>query len=154
MLHLKDQGTTSLQSHSMAVSNPGFCQPLNFGRKLIITARNEVVAKVMFLLVSVILLTGGLPQCMLGYHPPGSRPLRNRHPPGSRPPPEQTHPPGSRHPPPRKQTHGIRSMSSRYASYWNAFFLDKFLLKTTCMKMKGLGSRGQCMGNSRCSSAK
>ena len=31
----------------------------------IITGRNEVVAKVMFLLVSVILSTGGLPQCML-----------------------------------------------------------------------------------------
>ena len=45
----------------------------------IITGRNEVVAKVMFLQVSVILLTGGcLPQCMLGYHP------QSRPPPGSR----------------------------------------------------------------------
>ena len=43
---------------------------------LVITGRNEVAAKVMFLLVSVILFTGGLPQCMLGYHhpPPGRRP--------------------------------------------------------------------------------
>ena len=32
---------------------------------------------------------GGLPQCMLGYHPPGSRP-----------PPKEA-PPGSRYPPPR-----------------------------------------------------
>ena len=38
----------------------------------LITGHNEVVAKVMFLLVSVILSTrgGGLPQCMLGYHTP------------------------------------------------------------------------------------
>ena len=81
--------------------------------------------------------------------PPGSRhplwkqtPPEADTPPGSRPPPEadtppqkqtppeadtprsrhtpqkQT-PPGSRHPPPP----GIRSMSGRYASYWNAFLL-------------------------------
>ena len=37
-----------------------------FEMVLIITGRNEVVAKVMFLQVSVILLTGGcLPQCMM-----------------------------------------------------------------------------------------
>ena len=42
-----------------------------------ITGRNEVVAKVMFLQLCVILFTGGgLPQCMLGYHP-----LPRRHPP-------------------------------------------------------------------------
>ena len=35
---------------------------------MFITVRNEV-AKVMFLHLSVILFTGGLPQCMLGYHP-------------------------------------------------------------------------------------
>ena len=67
--------------------------------------RNEVVAKVMFLLVSVILSTGGLPHCMLGYTPrtkrrhpqtksrhPGTK---SRHPPGPKadiplPPPRQT----------------------------------------------------------------
>ena len=50
---------------------------------------------------------GGLPQCMLGYHPP-SRPHRSRHPPplGSRHPrgadtPESRHPPGA-DPPPRE----------------------------------------------------
>ena len=70
---------------------------------LIITGRNEVVAKVMFLQVSVILLTGGcLPQCMLGYHPPRADPS----------PREQN---------PREADSGIRSMSGRYASYWNAF---------------------------------
>ena len=58
---------------------------------IIITGRNEVVAKVMFLLVSVILLIGwGLPQCMLGYHPPP--------PPGEDTPLEQT-PPGGKQTP-------------------------------------------------------
>ena len=55
--------------------------------------------KVMFLQVSVILLTGGcLPQCMLGYHTPREQtPTRSRHPPWKQTPP----PPGSRcHPPP------------------------------------------------------
>ena len=74
-------------------------------RLLIVTGRNEFVAKVMFLVMSVILLTGGgLPQCMLGYHPPEEdNPLPKKESPG---------------PPP-----GIQSMSGRYASYWNAFLL-------------------------------
>ena len=71
---------------------------------LVITGRNEVAAKVMFLLVSVILFTEGLPQCMLGYHQP---PLPGK---------EAPLPPRKEAPPP-----GIRSMSGRYASYWNAF---------------------------------
>ena len=50
----------------------------------IFTGRNEVVAKVIFLHLSVILFTGGrLPQCMLGYHPLGADPPR------ADPPPEQ-----------------------------------------------------------------
>ena len=49
---------------------------------------------------------------------PGQTPPGSRHPPRSRPP-EQT-PPRSRHPP-READSGIRSMSGRYASYWNAF---------------------------------
>ena len=75
----------------------------------IITGCNEVVAKVMFLLMSVILFTGGrgyLPQCMLGYHTPLEQtppeqtpPWEQTHPLGADTPPwEQTHPPGSRHP--------------------------------------------------------
>ena len=62
----------------------------------LITGRNEVVPKVMFLLMSVILLTqwGCLPQCMLGYHPPQEQ----SHPLGADTPQEQT-PPGGRHPP-------------------------------------------------------
>ena len=47
---------------------------------------------------------GGLPQCMLGYHPPGSR-----HPPPGADTPlgadtPWSRPPRSRHPPPREQT--------------------------------------------------
>ena len=89
---------------------------------MLVTGRNEVVAKVMFLQASVILSTGGcLPQCMLEYTPP-----RSRHPPGTRPLLEQT-PPGSRHPHPKKEAgSGIRSMSGRYASYWNAFLLFRY----------------------------
>ena len=97
-----------------------------------ITGRKEVVAKVLFLHLSVILFTGGVclsacwdtpreqtppgadtPQSRQppqSRHPPGADTPRSRHPPGadtpprSRHPPEQT-PPGSRHPPPpRKQT--------------------------------------------------
>ena len=79
---------------------------------------------------------GGLPQCMLGYHPPspGSRPPRTRHttPLSPGPDPPTRHPPGPDPPrpdtpPPPKQTLAdsgiIRSTSGRYASNWNAFFL-------------------------------
>ena len=71
---------------------------------LVITGRNEVVAKVIFLHLFVILFTGGvLSQCMLGYHPPpGSRhlPLGADTTPGSRHPPPgaDTTTPQSRHP--------------------------------------------------------
>ena len=78
--------------------------PWYYDVSVIVTGRNEVVAKVMFLLVSMILLTGGvsasvhagIPLPLLGADNP--------------PPPEQTTP-GSRHPPeadtpPWKQTPG------------------------------------------------
>ena len=49
----------------------GGTHPIGMLSCYFITGRNEVGAKVMFLVVSVILSTGGgLPQCMLGYHPP------------------------------------------------------------------------------------
>ena len=68
-----------------------------FKGSFFITGRNKVVAKVIFLHLSVILFTGGgLPQCMLGCPPRGSR-----HPPGADTPREQT-PPGSRHNPPEQ----------------------------------------------------
>ena len=72
------------------------------------TGRNEVVAKVIFLHLSVILFTGGggLPQCMLGYHPsPRTRQTPNprirHHPPRTRhtPPPIRHHPLGPGRPP-------------------------------------------------------
>ena len=65
---------------------------------MIVTGRNEVVAKVIFLHLSVILFTGGcLPQCMLGYPeqtPPGARhtPQADTHIPGADTPQDQTHP--------------------------------------------------------------
>ena len=66
---------------------------------------------------------GGLPQCNLGYHhPPGSM-----HPPGKHPPPEACTP--------READSGIRSMSGRYASYWNAFLLAITLI----LKLKYIG---------------
>ena len=65
----------------------------------VITGRNEVVAKVIFLHLFVILFTGGgLPQCMLGYQPPQEQtPPGTRNPPGADPL-EQT-PPGAGTPP-------------------------------------------------------
>ena len=55
---------------------------------------------------------GGLPQCMLGYHPLGAdTPPEQAHPPRSRHPPRAGTPPGSRHPhPPRPGTPQAQSM--------------------------------------------
>ena len=80
-----------------------------FYYEMIITGRNEVVAKVIFLHLSVILFTEGTP------------PPQSRHPPGADTPQEQT-PSRSRHPP-REAHSSIRSTSGRYAFYWNAFLL-------------------------------
>ena len=75
------------------------------------------------LLVSVILSTGGGPASVHAGipPPPGRRPPREGGTPEgdplvSTPPPKGVTPPGRRPPPP-----GIRSMSGRCASYWNAF---------------------------------
>ena len=66
---------------------------------------------------------GGLPQCMLGYHPPGTR-----LPPGSDTPRPGTPRPST---PLRSASWEIRSRSGRYASYWNAiFFVFVFSLYT------------------------
>ena len=78
------------------------------------TGRNEVVAKVIFLHLFVILFTGGVssrenPPCQ-GEPPPGRE----------TPPAKETPRQGEPFPP------AIRSMSGRYASYWNAF-LFKYL---------------------------
>ena len=85
--------------------------------KLLVTGRNEVVAKVIFLHLSVILFTGGgaclrqppREQTPLGADPPRADPLgadtppRSRHPPRADTPPG-SRPPGSRHPSPRSAT--------------------------------------------------
>ena len=71
---------------------------------LIFTGRNEVVAKVIFLHLSVIHSVhrggGGLPQCMLGY-PPNPSPLGSDTPPDQTPtlPPWTRQTPPGRHPP-------------------------------------------------------
>ena len=72
----------------------------------IFTGRNEVVAKIMFLHVSVILLTGGLPQCMLGYHPPGQTPQEQT------PQRADTHP-GADTPPGSRLRHTVNERSVR-----------------------------------------
>ena len=82
----------------------------------------------MFLYLSVIMLRGGLPHCMLGYTPLGPDPL----PPGPEAgtpgpkagtPPEQT-------PPQRTAFWEIRATSGRYASYWNATLLPSIYQRT------------------------
>ena len=107
---------------------------------------NEVWGKVIFLHLSVILFTGGLPQCMLGYHqPPHPQDHalpRTRHPPGPGTPwtmqplgtrqpllgpctPSRTmHPPGPCTPQSRACWE-IWSTSGRYASYWNAILFNR-----------------------------
>ena len=76
------------------------------------------------------------------HHPPGSRPPRTRYTPQSRHPPRSRHlpprtrytpvgadtAPGSRHLP-READYGIRSMSGRHASYWNAFLFNMAFIK-------------------------
>ena len=62
---------------------------------------------------------GCLPQCMLGYHPPGA----DTPPPRADTPREQTLPhPGADTPPPR-----YGHCCGRYASYWNAFLFILYL---------------------------
>ena len=76
----------------------------------VVNGRNELVAKVIFLHLSVILFTEGV--CLSACWdapPPPRRPTQKEAPPCQGDPPRQGDPPG------------IRSMSGRYASYWNAF---------------------------------
>ena len=83
-------------------------------------------AKVMLLQASVILSTGGVclsacwdttpPPPLEGTHPPGSRPHGRTHPTRADPPPGGDTPWEA-------ESGIIRSMSSRYTSYWNAFLL-------------------------------
>ena len=129
-VNLSPVGFNLQQAKLLSVADPGFPRVGQSQRRKhqpLITGRKEVVAKVMFLLVSVILSGGVSASVHAGIPPP-----RNRHPlgadtPQSRHPLEQTPPsleqtpgvdtpsleqtphqeqtpPRSRHPPPRKQT--------------------------------------------------
>ena len=84
---------------------------------------------------------GGLPQCMLGYHPPRTRPppgTRQTPPRPGRPPcwdhadtPQWTRPAPPRDqppPPPPEADSSIRSTSGRYAFYWNAYLLVDYIV--------------------------
>ena len=108
----------------------------------IITGRNEVVAKVMFLHVSVILFMGGLQAGRIppwtGRTPPGREnppgreepPLDRENPSGPGRPPQVGRTPHIREEPPPEADSRIQSTSGRYASYWNAFlFSNSFLSK-------------------------
>ena len=176
----RPQYLTSINSENQGYNGPNIKNKHEFPN--VITGRNEVVAKVMFLHVSVILLTGRVyreppwdqadttthhPPPWQGEPPPPTRqtlppagrtpldqadtttppsrenpprpgrpPLAGRTPPAGRNPP----PPGTKEKPPRDQANpprdqadtppeedcSIRSMSGRYASYWNAFLLRKW----------------------------
>ena len=57
---------------------------------------------------------------------PGRPPGPGRPPQTRQTPPDQADPPGPGRPPPREEDCSIRSMSGRYASYWNAFLFDMY----------------------------
>ena len=93
---------------------------------------------------------GGLPQCMLGYHPPW---------PGTTPPRDQAHTPRPGTPPrkqtpPREQTPPADGYCSRrYASYWNAFLLpptnvvcEGYIFTGVCDSVNRGGVRGFIRG--------
>ena len=108
---------------------------------MIFTGRNEVLAKVIFLHLFVILFTGGgVPDQVHPPPGPGTPPRTRytpptRYPPGPGTPPlgpgtpphqDQVHPPPGSGTPPRAANSGIRSTIGWYASYCNAFLLLKF----------------------------
>ena len=78
-----------------------------------ITGRNEVVAKVIFLQVSASVHAGMPYPPRMQKHPPRDQ---------GEPPPDQADPP-------REEHCSIRSMSGRYASYWNVFLLVILFLR-------------------------
>ena len=123
-----------------------------FAVNFFITGRNEVLAKVIFLHLCVIhsVHRGGVPDQAPPPPPMDQTHPWTRHPPDQTPPgtdiPPGTDtptgadptPPGTRHPPPDQTPPGtrshpgeadtrIRSTIGQYASYWNAFLLQKVL---------------------------
>ena len=81
---------------------------------------------------------GGLPQCMLGYHPPRHQantppgpgnPLQDQTPPWDQTPSPRADTPGADTiPPPRTRPLRDGCRCGRYASYWNAIVFIEFLL--------------------------
>ena len=80
---------------------------------------------------------GGLPQCKLGYHTPGTR-----HPPGAGTPPWSRHPPDQTPPVPAPlgpaplgadPPSGDGYCCGRYASYWNAFLFYLLIFQHNSM---------------------
>ena len=98
-------GTDDNFQHVFHVLNP---QDIDSIHIVFFTGRNEVVAKVIFLHLSVILFTGGggLPQCMLGCQPPQSRHLSQ----------EQTPPPGKQTP-----AYGLRAAGTHPTGMHSCF---------------------------------
>ena len=109
----------------------------------VITGRNEVVAKVMFLQVSVI-HSVHRGRGISGEPPPAGRtpldqgesprdqgdpPGPGRNPPGPGRTPQTRQTPPDQADPPQEEDCSIRSMSGRYASYWNAFLLP---IRSSC----------------------
>ena len=120
------QMTFLLNSHlSRNLKENMFLPPL-------ITDRNEVVAKVIFLHLFVILFTGGvLPQCMLEYQPPPRADPPEQTPPdqAQAPPPREQNPWGQT--PPRADTHpGNRLQHTVYE--WPVRILLECILVTNC----------------------
>ena len=68
---------------------------------------------------------------------PGRTPLPDQ----ADPPPDQGEPPT---PSPREEDGSIRSMSSRYASYWNAFLLNNYVI-TRMIGKPGSSLLGVCV---------
>ena len=115
----------------------------------VFTGRNEVVAKVIFLHLSVILFTGGGSASMHAGIPPPHRadtPPRSRH-----PPPRSRHPPGADTPlppprswPPREQTppgkqtpaYGLRAVGTHPTGMHSCFPNGTWILSTCLFHTK------------------
>ena len=126
------------QSRHPLLPSDGHCSGryTSYWSAFLLPPANEVWGKVIFLHLFVILFTGGLPHCMLGYTPQQQTPPEQT-------PPEQTHHPlgadtplGSRHPPGHSACWEIRATSGRYASYWNVFLLKLKFYKVKTKEMK------------------
>ena len=103
--------------------NGTFCCWRKLTPSSFITVHKRSCGIVMFLHMSVILFTGGyIPACITG---PMTPPWADTLPLGQTP--LGRHPPG-RHPSSEDTPLDVRSMSGRYASYWNAFLLWNIFL--------------------------